>query len=262
MAFFSRTAARLAYFSILSLALLVSSCSSSKRAPHQNTANDRALSLIEEKNYDDAIRLLHESFEKHPENSQTRILLASAFAARNGITLDRFLHLAEKVIAASETIKTPRSFEDLSSQVDYLKNVFESIPRLSSARGYPDLQSAVYLLEPVNESKGLHFFRALLRLTVLKYELTHPYKLKIEADCRVNLNVLQLWTNRIHFVTSSLLNDLLLAAPKEKDRLKLEQAKARAHESLEKNNQFFSSLGDRGYIEAPDQVKSYYGGCE
>ena len=257
---------RFLYFVLVAIVAVQSGCNGSKPA-EDVTSNDRALSLIDQKNYNDAIVLLNKRLETNPQDNEARLLLASALAGKNGIIMTRFIQLAKTLIGKGQSrpLEGSSKWQALEWQIKFARSAFEGIPELNS-HSYSELHYALQVLRDGVSSPGSYLFRAILRLGVFKYEVTHPYKLRINSDCTVSLKPLHLWFNVVSSSLHTLVGDLYVAAQDQRTKEDLERLQLKiynVHQDVQKKfaelNEDTSELES---IELPHAVKRFYSICE
>jgi hypothetical protein len=241
-----------------------SACTSGRPAAEDVTANDRALALIDERNYEQAIQLLKLELEKNPANSETRILLASALAGKNGVVMTRFTQLARTLIEKNQTQPAANSkkWQGLEWQLKLARSAFEGIPTLRNGEAYQDLTTALQVLIESADSPGIHLFRAILRLVIFKYEITHPYKLEFHEGCMVDIKPLHAWFNKVTSNLQSLVADLLGGVKDQKSQDDLEKLYAKIMKARESIEDTFAMFDENGVTDAPKIIRKFYGACE
>lgn len=149
--------------------------------------------LIDNHRYDDAIQLYGGRIAQNPNDAESRVLLASTYAARNGIALTKFLPAARAVIGT--TAKDDDGLAQLLKQLNMVFNSLSSLPDLPSPMAMREIQTAVNVMPDLpTATYGYYLYRALLRLVLLKVDLRHRNKLTPAAGtCTVPVPQMQSW---------------------------------------------------------------------
>jgi tetratricopeptide (TPR) repeat protein len=171
---------------IAGVVLILSACAP---APKQESDLTRAYRLIDAQRSDEAIALLEKINDEEPENDQYRIALASAYANKAGVKVQKIWslvkisknakQLTEALGAAEPGEKEPsEKVDDALDQVAdtlarfaLIMKIYVAIPNVELANR-PYLAHAVTLLASIeNIPQGDAMFRALLRIIEFKSDL-------------------------------------------------------------------------------------------
>lgn len=165
--------------------------------PGLSTRND-GIDLIDNHRYEDAIRLYLGRIQKNPEDTESRVLLASTYAARNGIVLSRFMGVA-KVITSAPSQKQQSGLGAMLAQMNIALKAIVVLPDLPSPAALAELQTAIEVMpDSPRASYGYYLYRAILRLVILKDDLRHRNTLSPSAStCAVSEAAMQGWLERV-----------------------------------------------------------------
>lgn len=152
------------------------------------------IDLIDNHRYEDAIQLYSGRIRKNPEDAESRVLLASTYAARNGIVLSRFIGVAQ-VIMAGPSQKQQSGLSAMLAQMNIALKAIVVLPDLSGPAAVADLRAAVEVMtDSPGASYGYYLYRAILRLVILKDDLRHQNVLSPSAgSCAVTEAAMQGW---------------------------------------------------------------------
>lgn len=206
---------------VLPLALVTAIALTSCEEAPKSADRDRelAVQLIEQGDSGAAIALLTPRLERDSEDRKTRLVLASAYAARGGILMKEYADIAFGILDSAR--ETQRLFDERGVvvfkkirehvrndnekslidaiekgykaiwQVSELIRAFDRLPELSGEAQYDDVVRAIQILE---EDPGLEggpvLYRALLRLVIFRYRLAEHYELPELKACKVDLGAL------------------------------------------------------------------------
>jgi hypothetical protein len=158
---------------------------------------ERAYQLIDNGQYSEAI-LVFQTLVENEDTPTNRLGLASAYAARAGVRVQKYwdllfpsLHaLPPKTFASTEKMRLdwnqlmplipgelrpllePHAQEvfNANDQLETLRWRFQKIPKIQGASQREDLMKAREALRDL-ESKGAHLYRAMLTLIVIRFDL-------------------------------------------------------------------------------------------
>lgn len=183
---------------------------------------DQAQVLMEEGKYNSVITLLEPSLIKNPKHQPTRLLLASAYAARSGIFITNFSSLARGFL--DTPVPSYNSEKDVAlisalQQTQALIEKFKSIPEIKTDSQWMDIERAILIIEQdSNFSGGAAVYSGLLRLVSFRYELTQQENLFGLRSCQITPKFLSAKLNFIYTKTSGILNAFLKATPKPEEK--------------------------------------------
>lgn len=165
--------------------------------------------LIDNHRYDDAIRLFSNRIAQNSDDTESRVLLASTYAARNGISLAKFMGVA-RVIANAPAANKSAGISGMLAQLNMVFSSLAALPDLNGPEGLRDLQTAIRVMpDKPNASYGYYLYRALLRLVILKDDLRFRHKLKpLHGECTVSDASLQRWLEGLGAKFSLILEDV------------------------------------------------------
>ncbi len=208
----------------------------------QEDVQDKATTLIERGQNDEAIRLMIEELKKNPVSDRSRQILASAYANRAGIRVENYYGFA---VTYNSLIKGPEDFSKKNSaeeNVD-ISEIFPALPDqaknalrqlapnlaiiqkirgrliqvpLVNAEQSKDLLLAVEVLRPTT-SPGAHVYRAILDLIVLRSHFDRNIQLiglaASEDGCQRNLDIAMRSLQSSFGLLQQFLDDLAQAYP-------------------------------------------------
>lgn len=189
--------------------------------------------LIDNHRYDDAIRLFSSRIAQNSDDTESRVLLASTYAARNGISLAKFMGVA-RVIANAPAANKSAGISGMLAQLNMVFGSLSALPDLASSDGLRDIQTAVRVMpDKPNASYGYYLYRALLRLVILKDDLRYRHKLKpLRDQCTVSDAALQRWLEGLGSKFSLILEDVAKGTKDPKKAAKVLGIKAKLREVI------------------------------
>lgn len=163
----------------------------------------RASYLIEQKQYSEAIYILSERTRHYPNDKRARVILASAYAARAGISLSSYVNFArelakwgkvDQILPEENDGDFLQSIAKASVRVQLMYRAFDSIPAPSSLAAMEDIQKAYTALVEAGElSGGPSLYRALVRIMVFKQDLFLKNRPRIERGCMAYPKEISKW---------------------------------------------------------------------
>ena len=163
----------------------------------------RASYLIEQKQYSEAIYILSERTRRYPGDVRARVILASAYAARAGVSLSSYLDFArelgkwgqiDRILPEENDDDFLQSMTKAAVRVQLMIRAFDSIPAPSSLAGMEDIRKATAVLDEAGELKGgPSLYRGLLRIMVFKQDLFITNRPRIERGCRAYPKEISKW---------------------------------------------------------------------
>lgn len=219
------------------------------------------MSLIDQGRFDDAVLLLTDQMNQNPENPKTRVLLASALAAKSGIVLTDFAGFIRFMLSRADMKKNKDEglSEKMAAQVELIFDSLKTVPDL--IQGLDDILYAIEILNIPNLTSGGFLYRALLKLVVFKNRFNGEYRMQPTSNCMIKPRALDFWLMSVEMEIQSILTDtqLSLGQPKKKEKIqrlqtKLAEVNKDVRESLE------PELG-KPLIKMPFILKKNYVEC-
>lgn len=219
---------------VLCLGFIVS-CGGNDRP--QTTSYDQANEQIEQGNYGSAATLMEDELRKNPGDRRARTILASAYAARAGLSIRSYVDLIQEITDSNDkgNQRMSDAFGRLSSKAksDQEKDLlqvltdfnralwqvtdvlikFEKIPRIETEEQYKDVQKALNILNAKSVREGgPAIYRGLLRIVLFRYHLDHYYKFPEVKNCHTDLTELYKKVSQFRAEISYVLEDFTLGA--------------------------------------------------
>lgn len=242
---------------LITLSLLAGGLlSCERRSTSPKSEYDHAVHLLDTGQYNSAIFIMQERLNKDPEDERARQLLAAGYAGRAGIFLRDFVNFVEVVIdsfRASEAYLENRAlqlterflnktsdpgiqdflqtFSSLLKALYRLEEIlgaFDRVPKIESLTAANDLKKAVQILDGsksndsrIQLSQENLLYRALLRITVLKYDLRNSYDLAHPTECHIQPEKLMQDTSSVRREVIFILQDLAESAQSDSSKSKI-----------------------------------------
>ena len=200
--------------------VLLTSATGCMSQHHSGDGNEvgHAESLINQGNDSEAIFILTPYVREHPKDLNARVTLASAYADRGGMRLLRFKNFAAEILKwdKSKDYGLLNSNDPVISalsqtlwHIQLVLRAFDAIPSAGSPTSYDDLKQALQVLEDGGRlTGGPSIYRALLRLTIFKHDLSTKYRLQKTADCQIQKDQIVQWLESIHSDLENLITDV------------------------------------------------------
>lgn len=210
-------------------------CSGGDR--HQLSTYDEANQHIENRNYESAIALMRDQISRSPYDRRARVILASAYAARAGISIQSYVDLIQELVDSEKNInqRTTLALVHLRSQagsdeerdlVDVLIDFnqalldvtdllikFEKIPTIETHEQYQDLQRALKTISKDHAPEaGPSIYRGLLHIVVFRYHLQKYYRFPEVKNCQVDLSELYTKVHQFKVEVGQILEDFVLGS--------------------------------------------------
>lgn len=222
--------------------LFLSSCIKASSPPPSETHISRATHYIDQGDYDTAIEILEKGLP-YDNNSEMRLVLASAYAGRGGVKVENYWDyligfdaFAKEKSADAHTDIIPMNlipealdekyktaliqFNKDFAKLQQLEKKADKIPAIA-AENRPDLLRARSLLLQVN-TPSARLYRSILTVVVVKSELPEGNALleswsKEKYDlCFPIANKVSVWFSNILYLIDEGLEDLSYAYPNDK----------------------------------------------
>lgn len=227
------------------LALVFSGCGSQKNEGVRNDTVLDAYRLIDDQRSDEAIQLLETSLAQDPSKSEYKVVLASAYAHKAGIKIQKLVPLltqSDKIkklgepnlnspTAATTSQRVNASAQNIAKLLSKFSGFFEAyalIPQVSKDQA-TYLTHAVYLLNDIGSALKPEdvLYRAVLETVLLKYELAEGFIGELiepethgDKTCRLNLGNINDSVIRMGKLLIDICNDIGFVKPKEASDMK------------------------------------------
>ena len=205
-------------FTVVALALTASATGCMTKHHDDGDELGHAQSLINQGNDSEAIFILTKVVKDTPQNLNARTMLASAYAHRGGMILLRYKNFAAEILKwdKSKDYGLLNSGDPVVSalsktlwHIQLVIRAFDSIPVSGSPSSYDDLKQALQVLDEGGRlTGGPSIYRALLRLTIFKHDLSTKYRLQKTADCQIQKDQIVHWLESIHDDLENLITDV------------------------------------------------------
>lgn len=194
------------------LFILLQGCNQSKNKNQQDPIL-KSYQLIDEQRTDEAISLLEGEILKSPEDVKLNITLASAYAHKAGVKLQKLVGIVlqikksienrkkikrEKEKAGTTLAKSSKGFSELLIKINSFIDVFESIPNIDQ-KDSVYLKHAIFLLSSLGNKlpKKEYLYKAILEVILFKYTLNDTLIEEInenvllsEQSCKIDYSLL------------------------------------------------------------------------
>lgn len=187
----------------ISLTLVWGGCDSRPEPVVGDEEVRRAGYLIEQKQYSEAIYVLSDRIRHQPEDKRARLILASAYAARAGISLSSYSSFASElakwkkiddILPESDDKGFVQSVAKAAVRVQLMVRAFQAIPSPASLAAAEDARMALRTLDEAGTlAGGPSLYRALLRIIVFKQDVFLINTPKIERGCLANPDEVSTW---------------------------------------------------------------------
>lgn len=182
---------------------IAAGCANKREAEKSRSDIDRAVYLIDQGQFSEAIYALTEKLKEEPEHVHARLLLASAYAGRAGLKFLDFKLFASQVTSwnghddpklFSSKNKILQSVAQTIWQVQRFSQAFETVPAPTSKTGIDDIRKGLAILDDAGRLQdGPSLYRALLRVVVFKYDIVSRYDLIPQGGCAIDIPQLMRW---------------------------------------------------------------------
>ncbi len=203
------------------LVMLVTSmgCSRSESAGKRTSDElSRANFLIDKKQYSEAIYILNSRLERDPKDQKTRVLLASAYSGRAGLSMASFAVFAREVdkwrqiddlLPVIDDGSWIQAVAKISFRLQISLRAFDALPVLSSPESVADLDLALKTLDGAGRIyAGMSIYRALVRVVYFKNQLTSQYRPKFSVGCRIAPAELTTWLSSVSVEVGKIVDDV------------------------------------------------------
>lgn len=198
---------------------------SSNNSDKNGVENERAQSLIDQSLYNEAIFTLSARVQQYPNDERSRILLASAFAAKHGIILTSFVDFARALLESNKPAQNEpgglNGMQKMTMQIDIIVRAIHALPELTTQEAVNDIYQAVFVLQNIHSSSGAFLYRALLKLVLFKFDLENTFRMQTTPSCEVTPAVLRQWFQRVDGSLIGIVRDIALGSkdPAQKEKL-------------------------------------------
>ena len=253
---------------IFLLGILVG-CGGSDRP--QTSSHDQANEQIEQGNYGSAMVLMEDELAKNPADRKARMILASAYAARAGLSIRSYVDLIQEIVDSNDhsNQRTANAFKHLRSRAktssekdliqvlaDFNKALwqvtdvlikFEKIPRIETKEQYKDVQKALEILNARSVREGgPAIYRGLLRVVIFRYHLDHYYKFPEVKNCHVEMTELYGKVSQFRKEISYVLEDFVLGSQEHDRDQKIAQFAKQTDEAFARVTKKLSKYSNAG----------------
>lgn len=260
-------------YKLLRLILLVCACGLVACSGNDRQAlsyYDQANQHIENRNFDSAIALMNDQIRKNPYDKKARVILASAYAARAGISINSYVDLVQSLIDSEKnTDHTVKALSQLRAQahsneerdlidvlIDFNQALlkvtdflikFEKIPTIHSQEQYEDLQKALGVLsESYVPEAGPSLYRGLLHIVVFRYHIQEYYRFPEVKACHTDLSELYEKVRYFRSEIRQILGDFARGAQKLERSQQIKSIASSIDETMEKVTQKLSKYAESG----------------
>ena len=196
----------------------------------QTSIADRGLYLIDHGLYDEAIFTLGREVEINPGNVKARILLASSFAAKNGIVVTRFTAIAKDILKITKT--PPPRGGTAPSPLELVMMAFERIPALPTPQAVADIQQAIAALDGPGIQRGALLFRATLKVVLFKFNYYNSNLIRPETGCKIDAKEYEKWMLGLEAQLQSAVTDVQNGMANPKIKAQIEKFKIDIHDTM------------------------------
>jgi hypothetical protein len=206
---------------LTALVMLVTStgCSRSENGGKRTSDElSRANFLIDKKQYSEAIYILNSRLERNPQDQKTRVLLASAYSGRAGLSMASFAVFAHEVDKWRQIDELLPVVDDgswiqtvakISFRLQVSLRAFDALPILSLPEAVADLDLALKTLDGAGRIfAGMSIFRALVRVVYFKHQLVSQYRPKLLPACKIASGELTTWLTSVSTEVGKIVDDV------------------------------------------------------
>ena len=227
----------------LFLSVLVLGCA--KKEDKKEDTVLKAYRLIDEQRTDEAIELLESAIAKEPSNTQYKAVLASAYAHKGGIKVQKLVPIinhSEKLKKLSEKLPEVNKSESHSQRVNQTAlnlaalllrfsgflEAYASVPLVTKDQA-TYLRHAIYILNDLGDKVRQEdvLYRAILEIVLLKHILAENFigefmepATKEEVTCRIDLGHVNDTAITLGKLLIDIFNDIGFSNPKQSEQMK------------------------------------------
>lgn len=235
---------------LLSFMSFVLCAACGKRAQNKDNPVLTAYRLIDEQRTDEAVSLLENELSKDPENTEYKSVLASAYAHKSGIKIQR---LVPAIIQSEKVNKLNRKISQLNKEANLGQKVksiavdmsallykfagffdtYENIPVVSAGEAMY-LHHAVQLLNEIGDKIKPEdaVYRAVLQTILMKHLISEnllgefeEQDFIVENKCQLNLGNMNDTLIKLGKLLIDIFNDIAIASPKQAKDMKIQAQK-------------------------------------
>lgn len=181
---------------------------------------EQAIEWIDNKNFNPAIKSMESKLLVSPDNERARLLASAAYAGRAGVELKDFLSLANTFNSATNSvdqqdravqiiyrikaeIDDEKTNDVLNTFIKFLEALYrlevffqtlDYVPKINNKKNAEDVRLAVLTLNgpdsdsPIKLSEKNSLYRALLRVTLLNYDIRYTYNFSNAFSCESDIS--------------------------------------------------------------------------
>lgn len=207
--------------SYLFLLVLCVSCAANKSDQRNNSVLE-AYRLIDENRTDEGIQLLEDSLKADPLNSELKMVLASAYAHKAGIKIQKLVPAiihADKIKKISEAKKPYSEQADTNAKINLA--AFNIAKTLSQFAVFFEAYATIPL---INKEQSVYIKHAIQLIN----EMTGDMKSEdlINKNCQIDVSQINQTLISLGKLTIDIFNDLAIANPKQASQMKNSAAQA------------------------------------
>ena len=260
--------------------VFVSGCTGSTNGDRNRDSDElgRANHLIDRGQYSEAIYILDNRLRHNPDELRTRVLLASAYANRAGLSLSRYQKFAVEMDRWDEGDEgvDNRGVDPLITKLaEYawhlhvVLRALAALPQPQTENQRADLNSALGVLDdvPGEISGGPAYFRGLIRASLFKDNLVNKYRFKHIEGCRVPKMEILEWLVVVGEDLSLILTDMAYGSKDDGSRANLLKNAADVRHWVREGEALPARARDRSRealetLALPNGIKEVYGPCD
>ncbi len=235
-------------FSVLLLLVLALLASCAKQDSVQEAPLTRAYRLIDAQRDDEAIAYLEELIKDDPESNDNKVALASAYAHKAKIKVQKFAGIlvdSKKMSDISDTFAATDPSKEMTFKVDDFANnlatlllkynkmltVYAEIPSVADADEIY-LEEAIFIMEAIEKPRQADgFYRSVLRAIQFKHLLATDLIGSISdthqagAGCSLDLTVMNTSVIMLAHLLMNIYDDMAIATPSKAKDLTSQKSK-------------------------------------
>lgn len=234
---------------VISIGILFTGCSSVKQDKTMDPALE-AYRLIDEQRTNEAIQLLEDSLDKHPDNAEYKVVLASAYAHKAGVRIQTLVPIfsqAGKIKKANAQIKDADlnksnservndgalAIANLLTQYAGIFEAYTSIPFVNPELAIY-LRQAIQLLNSIGPSIKSEdiLYRVVLEVVLFKHIVAEGFigeflepKEKNSSTCRVDISRINDTVIKAGKLLIDIYGDIGLVDPKQTENMNQQSRK-------------------------------------
>lgn len=259
---------------VLVLTGILVACSSSKESAMSDDELGRASYLIDHRQYSEAIYILGDRIRRNSGDTKARILLASAYAARAGLSFTSYSDFAAELgkwQRVDELLPTDNDsfiLQGLAKALVRLQLViraFQAVPVPPDVSSATDIRTGLQtLIDAGTLHGGASLYRALLRIVIFKQATVIEARPSVEKGCLARVGDIAVWIKKMGGDLEMIFQDVAagLAEGPNRDRVLQFAQEIRVNLNDPRLASVNLNQDANSRMKLPTQLKSLFGACE